>query len=121
MMSRMGKAPQYIAVVTKIFPSYRLDSYRDFIAQHGDRLSTYCQKCIPGMGLQGVHDQLRPDVYFRRHLTALKEKVGWQFLPLRRLLRQDVISFTATHGSSPMSFSRCCFSYLAALKENLRS
>jgi glycosyltransferase involved in cell wall biosynthesis len=107
----MSASANHIAIVTNVIPSYRLDFYRSLIAIYGKRLSIFCQAGIPGMDLYLVHDRLGQNVHMVKHATAKNETIGWQALPLRRLLQYDIVFF---YGN-PRILSNVVFSLLLRL------
>ena len=87
----MPLAETRIAIVTNVLPSYRLDFYKSLIDQFGKGLTVFCQTKIPGMALNTIHDRFPHNVHLVKSITAKEEKLGWQFLPLFKLLSYDVI------------------------------
>jgi len=84
-----------VAIVTNVIPSYRRAFYERLVATLGDRLTIYCQTHIPGMNLKVEHEHFRDNVRLVNCLSLDHEKVAWQRLPIRALLRDhDVYFFT---------------------------
>jgi glycosyltransferase involved in cell wall biosynthesis len=82
-----------IAVVTNVLPVYRRDYYRRLIEKLGSNLTIYCQDRIPGMNLKLVHDELGNSVRLVKVCSAEREKIVWQWLPYRELIRGYDIYF----------------------------
>ncbi|MCW9014368.1 MAG: glycosyltransferase family 4 protein [Gammaproteobacteria bacterium] len=83
-----------IAVVTNVIPQYREDMYCRLIDNYEGNIHIYCQKSIPGMNLNLVHEKLSTHVTLLKTFSMKKEKLAWQLIPVFKLIRQyDLIFF----------------------------
>lgn len=83
-----------VAIVTNVIPQYREDMYRRLIDNYGENLHIYCQKSIPGMNLNLVHNKFNDNITIVNTLSLKKEKLSWQILPIYKLFNEyDVIYF----------------------------
>ena len=81
-----------IAIITNILPSYRRGFYDRLFSREDIQLDLFCQPYIPGMNFNTIHNDYPGHVHLVRFISARKEKVSWQFLPWRRIIRTyDVI------------------------------
>ena len=75
-----------VAVITNIIPSYRSDFFRRLFADPNLKLTVFCQKKIPGINLMTVEQNFADHVVEVGYLGAKRELIGWQNLPLKKIL-----------------------------------
>jgi len=80
-----------IAVVTNVMPVYRRDYYRRLFENPTFDTHVFCQSRIPGMNLVVVNSEFGDGVTEVPFWSLKRERLAWQFLPLRRLLEYDVV------------------------------
>jgi glycosyltransferase involved in cell wall biosynthesis len=101
-----------VAVITNIIPAYRRDFYRRIFADPALEVTVYCQNHIPGMNLPSIHGEFGDRVVEVADLTFNHERLGWQHLPLLKLLKSHDIFFV--YGN-PRVFSNILISLLLKL------
>lgn len=81
-----------VAIITNIIPRYRDGFYDRLFARRDLLVKVYCQNNIPGMNLKTIHNKYPNNVKLLKFISAQREKVVWQFLPWKEILRDyDVV------------------------------
>ncbi len=80
-----------IAIVTNIIPGYRKSYYTKLFRKMGDNLHLYCQRKSSVDGIENKADIFEPYVSFVPALVLKGERLGWQVLPYRQLLKYDAV------------------------------
>ena len=83
--------PLRVAVVTNLIPGYRRDLYRRLVADPRLDLHVFCQHSVPGLNLVTANGQFPGNVSEVPFWSLERDRLGWQWLPLRRLLAFHVI------------------------------
>ena len=88
-----GSKPR-VAVVTNIIVHYRSDFWARIFRNPAFEVKVFCQSEVPGVNLKSVNHQFPENVVEIPYLAMKGEKICWQKLPLRRLLRDfDIYIF----------------------------
>lgn len=75
-----------IAIVTNVLPHYRAEFYRRLFQREDLSVRVFCQAANPGTNLALVHDRFADHVTIVPSACLNGERLGWQWLPWRRLL-----------------------------------
>jgi glycosyltransferase involved in cell wall biosynthesis len=101
-----------VAFVTNVMPHYRQAFFAELFMRPELALTVYCQAAIPGMNLTTVHDKFPGHVRLVPAVTASRERIGWQILPWRELLRDYDVLFVQ---GNPRILSNVAFASTARL------
>jgi glycosyltransferase involved in cell wall biosynthesis len=102
-----------VAVITNVIPHYRQRFYEELFARPELDVRVYCQENIPGMNLKTAHGGFTGRLRLVRARIAPRERLGWQHLPWRELLRDYDVLFVY---ANPRILSNLCFASWAALR-----
>src|SRR6266516_2220577 len=75
-----------VAIVTNVLPHYRAEFYRRLFQREDLSVTVFCQAAIPGSNLALWHDRFADHVTIVSSAGLKGERLGWQWLPWRRLL-----------------------------------
>ena len=94
-MNRFVENPKQIriAIITNVIPSYRYDFYRRVVHHDDLDVTIFCQSHIPGMNLELIDKEFGKSAVRSPFWSLSREKLAWQFLPFRRLLRNFDVYF----------------------------
>src|SRR2546426_11919401 len=82
-----------VAIVTNVLPPYRAEFYRRLFQRNDLSVRVFCQAAIPGRNLALVHDRFADHVTIVSSACLNGERLGWQWLPWRRLLKAYDVLF----------------------------
>ena len=106
-----------IAIITNIIPSYREGFYNKLFNKREFKVTVYCQDRIPNSNISTIHHKYKENVYLVHFLCAKNEIVGFQFLPIRKIIKDnDVIFF----DGNPRIISNIVFGFFSLFYKNKR-
>ncbi|MBX9780068.1 MAG: glycosyltransferase [Chitinophagaceae bacterium] len=82
-----------VAVITNVLPTYRQGFYNRLFKRQDIHVTVFCQERIPGLNLKTIHDRYGEKVKLVRFFSAKGEKIAWQFLPWRKLIKEFNVIF----------------------------
>ena len=77
-----------LAIVTNVIPVYRKAFYERVLGDDELSVTIFCQEAIPGMNLAVCHQDFAPHVRRVRAWSLQRERLAWQRLPMREMLRE---------------------------------
>ena len=85
-----------IAIITNVIPVYRKVFYEKLFQSEGFEIKVYCMSNIKGMNLKLCHDEFPKQIKIVNAWDLGKERLVWQFLPVRELIKEnDIFIFYA--------------------------
>ena len=75
-----------IAITTNVLPTYRKGFYDRLISANSFDIRIFCQEYIPGLNVKTIHNDFQDNVEIVKFISAKKEKIAFQFLPLKKIL-----------------------------------
>lgn len=85
--------PLKIAIITNVIPTYRKGFYDRLFNREEVDVTVYCQETIPGMNIKSIHSDYADKVRIVKHITAKGGKIGFQFLPIRKIITRHEVVF----------------------------
>jgi glycosyltransferase involved in cell wall biosynthesis len=95
-----------IAIITNIIPTYREGFYDRLFVRDDILTRVYCQNHMPGINIIPIHDKYSKHVKIINYLSAKREKIVWQFLPWKEIIRDFDVIFV---GGNPHVVSDVIF------------
>jgi glycosyltransferase involved in cell wall biosynthesis len=84
--------PLRVAVITNTLAHYRVAFFQSLFDRSDLDVRVFCQRSIPGFNLELAYERFPDRVTLVRAWTLSQERLGWQWLPWRRLLTEfDVV------------------------------
>ncbi|WP_418637605.1 glycosyltransferase [Winogradskyella sp.] len=84
-----------IAIITNIITTYREGFYDRLFKRDDIEVTVYCQDKMPGMNFISIHKKYPKNVKIIKYLSAKKEKLVWQFVPMREIIKKFDVVFVA--------------------------
>ena len=106
-----------IAITTNIIPLYRQGFYDRLFSINNLEVTVFCQDSIPGRNISSIHTQYPMNVQIINHWSFKNEKIVWQFIPWKKIIRNYDIIFVS---GNPRVISDFLFAtYLRLIKKNV--
>ncbi|WP_336664135.1 glycosyltransferase family 4 protein [Elizabethkingia meningoseptica] len=103
-----------IGIITNVITSYREGFLDKLFLRNDINVTIYCQKAIPGMNLKSIHEKYGDRICIVKNYTVKGEKIGFQKLPIRNILKQNDIIFL---DGNPRILSNIFMSIVAAFSK----
>ena len=106
-----------VAIITNVLPTYREGFYNRLFNRQDIKVTVFCQERIPGLNLKTIHNKYRDNVRIIKFFSAKGEKIAWQFLPWRKLIKEFDVIFIQ---GNPRYLSDVLFgTFLTLMKKNM--
>ncbi len=106
-----------VAIITNVLPTYREGFYNRLFNRQDIQVNVFCQKKIPGLNLKTIHDKYGTNVRIIKFISAKGEKIAWQFLPWKKLIKDYDVIFIQ---GNPRYLSDLLFgTFLTLIKKNV--
>lgn len=102
MISNMDDKKIKIAITTNIVPTYREGFYDRLFTREDLDVTVYCQDYMPGVNVTSIHEKYGDRIKIIKFISAKKERIVWQFLPLREIFTSYDLVFV---GGNPRVLS----------------
>lgn len=91
-----------VAIITNIITAYREGFYDRLFMRDDLNVTVYCQNYMPGMDFTSIHEKYGERIKIIKFISAKQEKIAWQFLPWREILKNYEVVFI---GGNPRVIS----------------
>lgn len=104
-----------IAIITNIITSYREGFYDRLFKIKDFDITVYCNDHLKGTKLKSIHKKYADRVQIVHHIGLKNEKIGFQFLPLLKIIKNNDVIFL---DGNPRTLSNLLIGFIALFLKN---